>query len=1107
MVHRWGRGLVLEERAAAAAGGGGGDDERSGMCFYSAVAAYFCPADATSAQLGKYVEENFSSVVPAVAGQGVTVEQVADFEESNVATHDMAINVVYSDEEEKCVYPVLASKRLRAKNEIVLILFSLRDPDGGGGGGGEEAAGGRVPSQKHYALVREPGLLFACRYKKEAEDGSEEKITRRRWNCWNCFNQQCTAAAHKAHVAFCHENTCQKIRMPRQGQLLSYEEGGSRESLTAYMLFFDFEALSVPPQRVCSCPPDVLAATDIARGLMGEVAREEMAVEQLMLEGEAEEASRRPPRPPKTCGHKMHVMKDQPPFAYNYVLVDREGTVHENRTYVGVDAAEDFAASVMRLVDRYVSAVTPGVPMDALTPEQAEEAAAVKECYLCRCPLSADRHKVRDHDHLTGKFLGYAHSWCNLRRRERISMTCFAHNFSGYDSHFLVRAFRKMPELLARLQAIPLNTQRFKAFCVDRKVWFVDSLAFLSDSLANLTGMLAAGGEEEFRLLDSLAADAEERRLLLRKGVYPYSFATSIRRLRDADSLPPRSEFASELTEEECSAADYEHARAVWEKFRCRNMLEYTILYMRTDVLLLAEIVTSFRKKVWEAFGLDLCQYLSLPHLSLDVMLKETRVALELISDQEQADLIRRNIRGGLSFVNLRRARRIPGRQMLMYFDANALYAHAMTFALPVSGFRWLSAAELGAFDPERDITEDGEWGYILEVDLDYPPHLHLAHNSLPLAPEAMDIREADLSPYSRGCLAALGQKRAARGVRKLTSTFRRRNKYVLHGLNLRLYLRHGLRLLALRRAIVFRQAPFMRGFIGKCAERRRLAATTTEQLVWKLTCNAVYGKLIESAEKRMNAHFNTSEEEVLRKVSSPLFKGIVVCDEDLTITYHRKKEIHLKQSWAVGFSVLEISKYVMQSLFHDVLRARFPAGSMSLVMSDTDSFLLALKASDETEVMEKLSDHMDFSNLPAGHPLRSDVRKKAPGFLKNEVPSSQIVEVVALKSKCYAYSTASGERKNVAKGVAHAAKRKIPLESFAACIDAMQRYEVEQKTIRSKDHVNQVIRTRKVAFSSFDDKRYMTCAVHSVPYGSCLIDLPEFRDKCYFCARPDELH
>ena len=149
-----------------------------------------------------------------------------------------------------------------------------------------------MPYEAGATLVREPGLLFACRYKKEAEDGSEEKITRRRWNCWNCFNQQCTAAAHKAHVAFCHENTCQKIRMPRQGQLLSYEEGGSRESLTAYMLFFDFEALSVPPQRVCSCPPDVLAATDIARGLMGEVAREEMAVEQLMLEGEAEEVTR-----------------------------------------------------------------------------------------------------------------------------------------------------------------------------------------------------------------------------------------------------------------------------------------------------------------------------------------------------------------------------------------------------------------------------------------------------------------------------------------------------------------------------------------------------------------------------------------------------------------------------------------------------------------------------------------------------------------------------------------------------------------------------------------------------------------------------------------------
>lgn len=43
------------------------------------------------------------------------------------------------------------------------------------------------------------------------------------------------------------------------------------------------------------------------------------------------------------------------------------------------------------------------------------------------------------------------------------------------------------------------------------------------------------------------------------------------------------------------------------------------------------------------------------------------------------------------------------------------------------------------------------ETGYILEVDLDYPEHLHESHNSFPLAPEHLNINEDMLSPYAKG--------------------------------------------------------------------------------------------------------------------------------------------------------------------------------------------------------------------------------------------------------------------------------------------------------------------------------------------------------------------
>ncbi len=63
-----------------------------------------------------------------------------------------------------------------------------------------------------------------------------------------------------------------------------------------------------------------------------------------------------------------------------------------------------------------------------------------------------------------------------------------------------------------------------------------------------------------------------------------------------------------------------------------------------------------------------------------------------------------------------------------------------------------------------------------------------------------------------------------------------------------------------------------------------------------------------------------------------------------------------------------------------------------------------------------------------------------------------------------------------------------------------MQQFEVWQTTIRSVDHVNKLVRSRKVAFSSFDDKRYLLCSIHSVPYGSFVIEMSLRDGCCYFC-------
>ncbi len=323
----------------------------------------------------------------------------------------------------------------------------------------------------------------------------------------------------------------------------------------------------------------------------------------------------RPVRQPR-CPHRVKILAEQPPFCYSLALLDREGKVRETKTYFGEaeDVAENFIMTVLNIAETYLPTLSPGVIMKDLTEEQLLEQEMATECYLCGGQMEDDR--VRDHDHLTGEFLGMAHDDCNLARKERFSLTCFTHNFSGYDSHFLIRALSRFPERIKSIDAIPLTTQKFKSITINRCIKFVDSCAFLPDSLDNLVKTLVKSGST-FPVLEQLVT-GEKKQLLMEKGVYPYSFATSIKRLKETTHLPGRIHFYSDLHMKECEEKEYARAQQVWSAFDCSNMLAYTSLYLQTDVFLLAEVVMDFRENIWGSFGLDMCSYLSLPHLSFD---------------------------------------------------------------------------------------------------------------------------------------------------------------------------------------------------------------------------------------------------------------------------------------------------------------------------------------------------------------------------------------------------------------------------------------------------------------------------------------------------------
>src|SRR5438552_7545592 len=115
---------------------------------------------------------------------------------------------------------------------------------------------------------------------------------------------------------------------------------------------------------------------------------------------------------------------------------------------------------------------------------------------------------------------------------------------------------------------------------------------------------------------------SEQIALVCHKGVYPYEYIDSQDRFNEIE-LPPFHEFHGKLNGK-IKLKDYEHAQNIWKEFGCKNLGKYHDLYLKTDVLVLANIWIKFRETSMKYYKLDPSHYVSAPALSWDAMLLMT---------------------------------------------------------------------------------------------------------------------------------------------------------------------------------------------------------------------------------------------------------------------------------------------------------------------------------------------------------------------------------------------------------------------------------------------------------------------------------------------------
>ena len=721
---------------------------------------------------------------------------------------------------------------------------------------------------------------------------------------------------------------------------------------------------------------------------------------------------------------------EQEANSYCYCVVRSDGETRGPYLYRGPDAVNHFFESMEKEIDLIYKVFDDPKPIiiDDTVYDAQEQAVT---CWACEKEMGEDR--VMHHDHLTGKFIGMCHNTCNLKMRLRkfhTKLPVAFHNLRGYDSHLLLAALGDCTKFkhFKRISCIPNNMEKYMSFTIG-PLKFIDSYQLCVASLDSLVSVLK---EEDLIITRAKISDVYTKGitpegdirgtplnelfgLLRQKGTYPYEYISDYEKFNDT-TLPPIETFYSNLSKSGIDMKEYQHAQNVWNKFECTTLGEYHDIYLKTDVLLLADVFEKFRKVIINYFKLDPAHFISAAGLSWSAMLRMTKVKLELITDVDMHMFIEKGIRGGISTVATKRYAQANNKYLpdykpeepssyIMYFDANSLYAAAMSKKLPTHNFTW--RPELVAETPEQldevldlimttDFDDDIE--RIYEVDLEYPPELHDLHNDYPLAPEAMVVDDSMYSEYQQMVAQKINKKILAN--MKLVPNLQDKN-YILHGQALKLYLQLGLKLTKVHKVLQFEQSDWLQQYISFNIKLRKDAKNNKfESNQSKLMNNSVYGKTMENLRKRMRVDLVKSTEttRINKLTSSALYIEHRIFPGGLIAIHSRKAKLKLNRPIYVGLAVLDISKWIMYNFWYNQIKKEF-GNNAELVYTDTDSLIILFTATpDKPDVYEFLSttrDYYDFSEYPKDHICYDTTNEKVVGKFKDEALGRPISEVV----------------------------------------------------------------------------------------------------------------
>ena len=961
------------------------------QCFKWSVVRALNPVAKNSERVSKELKDQSERLDWRGLKFPVKLDQIVIFEKFNP---QISINVFGF---EGVVYPLRLSKRKseqreRSENEQTINLLLISDGE-----------------KQHYCLIKSLSRLLSS----QVSGHQESNVF-----CLNCLNHFPNEEKLKIHEEYCLKNQTIKIEMPEKGSLVTFIHH-NRSIKVPFVVYADFEAFT----------------EEIPRSKQNE----------------------------KFSFTQKYQRHKPSGFCFKIVCFD-ERYNQKPVLFRAESEDEDISAIFVEMLERDIKRIQEKFDFSKkmiFSPKDKDDFEKARVCWICRKEFGESK-KQRDHCHFTGKYRGAAHVKCNLQFKKPKFTPVIFHNLSGYDAHLFVKNLGRTE---GNIKCIPNNEEKYISFSkeivvgeyknkkgekveVKHEIRFLDSFKFMASSLESLVGNL---GLE--KLIETKKEFGEKVKLISRKGIYPYDYMNGINKFSE-EKLPQKEKFFSKLNDCGISDEDYDHAQRIWKEFGMKNLGEYHDLYLKSDVLLLADVFEEFRNVCMENYSLDPAWYYTSPGLSWDALLKYSGVKLELLTDPDILLLFEKGIRGGISMISNRFGKannkfmgekydpRSPSK-FIAYLDANNLYGWAMMKPLPVGDFKWMNEKELGHW---------GDFPCILEVDLEYPRGLHDLHNDYPLAPERLKIG----------------------GVEKLIPNLWDKKKYIVHHENLKLYLELGLKVKKIHRGIKFREEPWMRSYIELNTSLRTKGKNDFEKDFFKLMNNSVFGKTMENIRNRVDVKLVNNRGAAEKLSAKPNFEKATIFDEGLVAIHMKRTKLTFNKPVYCGMAILDLSKTLIYDFHYGYILPKY-GKNQKLLFTDTDSLCYEIETEDfYKDISGDVEKGFDTNNFPKDHPSGIQGKnKKVPGMMKDEAGGRIIEEFVGFRAKLYSYKMFEGKEEKKCKGIKKSViKKNISHEDYKECLFSGASQMRKMNVIRSRRHEIFSETVNKIALSANDDKR-----------------------------------